>query len=80
MFYRFFFTKLNQISELPLGNQIDVIVIIKDPGENIQITLKSGELKSKRALHVFDESMTAIEIVFFSLIFFKKYNFFNFLL
>jgi len=54
---------LNQVSELPLGSVIDVIAIIKDPGECMQITLKSGEPKSKRSLHVYDESMAAIEIV-----------------
>lgn len=70
---RFFFVKLNQISDYPLGNQIDVIVVIKDPGENAQITLKSGEIKSKRNLHVFDESMTAIEIVIFFFII-KKFK------
>ena len=54
---------MNQISELPVGTQVDVIAIIKDPGECNPITLKSGEVKSKRAMHLFDDSMAAVEMV-----------------
>ena len=55
--------KLNEIAGLPLGNMIDLIAIIKDPGECTQITLRSGDLKAKRNLQVYDDSMAAIEIV-----------------
>lgn len=55
--------KLNEVAGLPLGNIIDLIAIIKDPGECMQITLKSGELKAKRSMQVYDDSMAAIEIV-----------------
>ena len=55
--------KLNEIAGLPLGSMIDLIAIIKDPGECMQITLKTGELKSKRSIQVYDDSMAASEIV-----------------
>lgn len=60
---RFSFVKLNQISEFPTGTLVDIIAIIKDPGECQQITLKSGEPKNKRSFVVFDETLTAVEIV-----------------
>jgi len=55
--------KINQIADFPLGNCVDIIAIIKEPGESAQITLKSGEMRTRRNMHVYDETLASIEIV-----------------
>ena len=55
-------TKIVEIGDKHLGEQVDVLAIIMDEGFNEEILLKSGKTKVRRVCRLVDDSNYAIDL------------------
>lgn len=61
---RFNFVNINKLNDLPVGTQIDVMGIVKDPGMHQEVNVKNSNVpKPRKNIQIFDETLSGIEIV-----------------